>query len=128
MTPGKGSKEISGLTPEAMEALFAYSWPGNVREPRNTIEYASVLCPGGWIEKAHLPPKIIHNNTAPASNPISNKISWQEERERLPKALRRFRGNQSETARALGVSRVTIWKRIKKYKIDLASDLGRIRD
>ncbi len=128
MIPSKGGKEISGLTPEAMEALLTYSWPGNVRELRNTIEYASVLCTGGWIEKTHLPPKIIQNNTTPASNPISNTISWQEERERLLMALRRFRGNQSETARALGVSRVTIWKRIKKYNIDLTTDLGRKRD
>jgi PAS domain S-box-containing protein len=128
MIPRKGGKEISGLTPEAMEALLTYSWPGNVRELRNTIEYASVLCTGGWIEKAHLPPKIIRDNERPASKPVSSTVSWQEERERLLKALRRFRGNQSETARALGVSRVTIWKRIKKYNIDLAADLGRKRD
>jgi len=128
MIPNRGGKEISGLTPEAMEALLTYSWPGNVRELRNTIEYASVLCPGGWIGKAHLPPKITLNNNQPTSNPISSSISWQEERERLVQTLRRFRGNQSETARALGVSRVTIWKRIKKYKIDLAADLGKFGD
>ena len=55
----------------------------------------------------------------------SGPTSWQEEREKLINTLRRFNGNQSETARALGVSRVTIWKRIKKYEIDLTADLGR---
>ena len=124
MIPNKGGKEISGLTPEAMEALLTYSWPGNVRELRNTIEYASVLCPGGWIGKEHLPPKIIMNSNMPTASPISSTVPWQEEREQLIHTLRRFRGNQSETARALGVSRVTIWKRIKKYNIDLAADLG----
>ena len=125
MIPNKGDKEISGLTPEAMEALLTYSWPGNVRELRNTIEYASVLCPGGWIGKEHLPPKIALNSNMPNPNPVSITIPWQEEREQLIHALRRYGGNQSETARALGVSRVTIWKRIKKYNIDLAADLGR---
>ena len=122
---GKGGKEISGLTPEAMEALLDYCWPGNVRELRNTIEYASVLCPGGWIGKEHLPPKITMDNKITSSNTRSSTASWQEERENLINTLRRFKGNQSETARALGVSRVTIWKRIKKYEIDLGADIGR---
>jgi len=121
----KGGKEISGLTPEAMEALLNYSWPGNVRELRNAIEYASVLCPGGWIGKDHLPPKIAMDNKLTSSNTRSSAAHWQEEREKLIHTLRRFRGNQSETARALGVSRVTIWKRIKKYEIDLVADIGR---
>jgi two-component system, NtrC family, response regulator HydG len=121
----KGSKEISGLTPEAMEILLGYSWPGNVRELRNTIEYASVLCPGGWVGKEHLPPRISISSTVRSPSTSSSTVSWQEEREELINTLRRFRGNQSETARALGVSRVTIWKRIKKYDIDLAAELGR---
>ena len=120
---GKGGKEISGLTPEAMEALLTYSWPGNVRELRNAIEYASVLCPGGWIGKEHLPPKITMDNKITSSNTRPSAASWQEERENLINTLRRFKGNQSETARVLGVSRVTIWKRIKKYEIDLAAEL-----
>ncbi len=121
----KGGKEISGLTPEAMEALLTYSWPGNVRELRNTIEYASVLCPGGWIGKEHLPPKINLDNKKASMVARSSTASWQEERENLINTLRRFKGNQSETARVLGVSRVTIWKRIKKYEIDLSADLSR---
>jgi len=125
LNAAKGGKEISGLAPEAMEALLSYSWPGNVRELRNAIEYASVLCPGGWIGKDHLPPKIIVGNKLAPSNTRSSAAYWQEERERLIHTLRRFGGNQSETARALGLSRVTIWKRIKKYEIDLAADLGR---
>ena len=65
------------------------------------------------------------NNKKASSITRSGTASWQEERENLINALRRFKGNQSETARVLGVSRVTIWKRIKKYEIDLAADLGR---
>ena len=52
--------------------------------------------------------------------------SWEEERTNLIRALRRVGGNQSEAARMLGVSRVTVWKRVKKYGIDLNADLGRV--
>jgi len=122
----KGGKQILGLTPEAMEALLAYPWPGNVRELRNAIEYAFVLCSGDWIGKEHLPPKIATAGKQSPANPAIGSISWEEDRTNLIQTLRRVGGNQSEAARILGVSRVTIWKRIKKYGIDLNSELGRV--
>jgi len=119
----KGAKEILGLTPEAMESLLAYPWPGNVRELRNAIEYAFVLCSGEWIGKEHLPPKIA---TIGKRLSVNHAIGSMEERTDLIQTLRRVGGNQSEAARILGVSRVTIWKRIKKYGIDLNLELGRV--
>jgi len=122
----KGGKEIVGLTPEAMEALLTHSWPGNVRELRNAIEYAFVLCSGKWIGREHLPPKIISNGRKPSANHNQNTVSWEEERNKLTNTLRQVGGNQSEAARILGVSRVTIWKRIKKYGINLSAELGNL--
>jgi two-component system response regulator HydG len=119
----KGAKDIVGLTPEAMAALLNYSWPGNVRELRNAIDYAAVLCPGGWIGTEHLPPKITMGNKKPSANNKPSPASWHQERQKLIDTLRCSGGNQSETARVLGVSRITIWKRVKKYEIDLAVDL-----
>ncbi|MGD8757182.1 MAG: sigma 54-interacting transcriptional regulator [Desulfobacterales bacterium] len=119
----KSGKKIVGLTPEAMEALFNYPWPGNVRELRNAIEYAFVLCSGNWINKEHLPPKITANGKKPLMNHQRSSASWEEERKKLLDTLRQVGGNQSEAARILGVSRVTIWKRIKKYGIDLETEL-----
>ena len=107
-----------------MEALLAHPWPGNVRELRNAIEYAFVLCSGDWIGKEHLPPKIATGGRRTAANHAVGSISREEERNNLIQTLRRVGGNQSEAARLLGVSRVTIWKRIKKYGIDLHADLG----
>ena len=107
-----------------MEALLTYSWPGNVRELRNAIEYAFVLCSDDWIGKEHLPPKISANGRRPLANHHQSTASWEEDRSRLIDALRQVSGNQSEAARILGVSRVTIWKRIKKYGIKLDSDLA----
>ncbi len=122
----KGAKEIMGLSPEAMQALLAYTWPGNVRELRNAIEYAFVLCSGDWIGKEHLPPKIAAVSKRQFANHAMGSTSWEEERTNLIQALRRVAGNQSEAARILGVSRVTIWKRIKKYGIDLNLEIGRV--
>lgn len=114
----KGDKKILGLTPEAIEKLSTYHWPGNVRELRNAIEYAFVLCPGGGIGVKHLPPKIV---TTPknAKTATRNDTSFNIEREKMIEVLRQVRGNQSEAARVLGVSRVTVWKRMKKYGIEL---------
>ena len=120
----KSSKKIVGLTPEAMEALLTYSWPGNVRELRNAIEYAFVLCSGNWIGREHLPPKITTNGKRLLVNHQQSPASWEEERTKLIDTLRQVNGNQSQAARILGVSRVTIWKRIKKYGIKLESDLA----
>jgi PAS domain S-box-containing protein len=115
-------KPIGGLTPEAMTALLDYDWPGNVRELRNAIEYAFVLCPGGWIEAAHLPPRITQGAPPPAGA-ARRSGPRGDGRARVLQALREAEGNQSEAARLLGVSRVTVWKRIRKYGIDLARDL-----
>lgn len=118
----KSGKKILGLTSEAMEKLMAYSWPGNVRELRNAIEYAFVLCSGGWIEAGHLPVKIVQPEVKAIKDPPVH-LENAREREELIRVLRQVSGNQSEAARILDVSRVTIWKRIKKYGIDVRSEI-----
>ncbi len=113
----KTGKKILGLTVEAMEKLMGYPWPGNVRELRNIIEYAFVLCYGEWIGTEHLPGKILIEPVMDCRGPVETRI----ERDKLLRVLRQVSGNQSEAARILDVSRVTIWKRIKKYGIDLTT-------
>ena len=116
-------KKILGLTPEALEILTDYPWPGNVRELRNAIEYAFVLCRGGGIDTSHLPHKIVHGTgdrqAACALDPVCAK-----DRDSLVHVLRQAGGNQSRAARMLGVSRVTVWKRMKKFGIDIKQDVG----
>jgi PAS domain S-box-containing protein len=116
----KSGKKIAGLSPEAVARLSAYAWPGNVRELRNAIEYALVLCPGGEIDSRHLPQKI----AAEAICPPSPELSPVQERDELLRILRRAGGNQSAAARMLGVSRVTVWKRMKKHRIDLTREVS----
>jgi two-component system response regulator HydG len=113
----KSRKQISGMNREALELLTGYDWPGNVRELINVIEYAFVLCTGGEIMPSHLP-----GTLAGRSQPLSAKQSAYsnnrgDEKERLLEALKRSGGNKSEAARNLGISRVTLWKRLKAYDI-----------
>jgi PAS domain S-box-containing protein len=118
----KTGKRILGLTPEAMEKLALYDWPGNVRELRNAVEYAFVLCPSGGIDIRHLPSKITED-TVEGTRPCCALDHNQQEKEELLQVLRQTRGNQSEAGRILGVSRVTIWKRIKKHGIDVQREI-----
>jgi PAS domain S-box-containing protein len=118
----KTGKRIIGLTPQAMEKLVQYTWPGNVRELRNSIEYAFVLCSSGGIDAQHLPPKVLMA-TPVCEMPAVGQPMLNDERLQLVEILRQTGGNQSEAARRLGVSRVTVWKRIKRLGIDLKREI-----
>jgi len=119
----RSGKTIEGLSPDAMQAILGYHWPGNVRELRNAVEYAFVLCPAGWIRPEHLPQRVARRGPAPPASAAAPDASFNPARDTLLEALRQTGGNQSQTARLLGVSRVTVWKRIKKFGIDLRQDL-----
>ena len=116
-------KKILGLTPDALEVLTEYSWPGNVRELRNAIEYAFVLCQSGGIGIQHLPHKIVPGAAAPKAACELDPVCVKD-RDRLIQVLRQAGGNQSRAARMLGVSRVTVWKRMKRLGIDIRQDVG----
>jgi len=109
-------KKIAGVTPEAMELLRNYGWPGNVRELRSALEYAFVLAEGGLIRPDQLPPHL----ERPAQRPgVGTEPAASKEKAALIEALRRSGGNQSQAARLLGVSRVTVWNRMRKHGLDL---------
>ena len=115
-------KRILGVTPEAMDALVSYGWPGNIRELRNAIDYAFVLCPGGGIGIEHLPHKIITGQGASCAEPAGQNVTRAlatatDEKQQLLDTLEQTGWNRTETARRMGVSRVTIWKRMCKYGI-----------
>lgn len=115
----KSSKPIRGISNEAMSFLMIYDWPGNVRELRSAFEYAFVACDEPLIQPYHLPPNIFRGQEQ-GKKPRRLMVDVTEIQKReLIDALRKSGGNQSEAARLLGVSRVTVWSRIKKLKIDL---------
>ena len=116
----KTDKPISGMSREALELLIAYDWPGNVRELMNVIEYAFVLCSEGEIMPNHLPARVSGQtvSTMPKRR-VFQQLDADEERRRLMEALTAAGGNKSEAARILGISRVTLWKRLKAYDIQV---------
>jgi len=116
----KTDKPITGMSKEALDLLFRYDWPGNVRELINVIEYSFVLCHEDEIMPNHLPARV--TGKQPRVIPklrAAKRQSDEEERKRILEALESTGGNQSEAAKILGISRVTLWKRLKAFDIQV---------
>ena len=112
-------KKITGMSPDAMEWFMTYDWPGNVRELKSALEYGFVIVESGLIHMAHLPPHIIEDKEVKKNHKIFIDRRDVHEKAALIDALRKSGGNQSQAARILGISRVTVWNRMRKYGINL---------
>ena len=113
----KSGKDIEGISNDAMEVLIGHGWPGNVRELKSAFEYAFVACNDTLIRPHHFPQSIYsaRHPTLPAKR---NAFSLKEiEKQELVETLERTNGNQSLAAELLGVSRVTVHNRMKRYGI-----------
>ncbi|MBM4274905.1 MAG: PAS domain-containing protein [Deltaproteobacteria bacterium] len=115
----KTRKPITGISKEALDVLINYSWPGNVRELLNVIEYAFVLCPEGVILPDHLPAQVLYRREPYPARPRTGARSPSNERQLLMAAIAEAGGKMGEAARLLGISRVTLWKRLKAYDIQV---------
>jgi transcriptional regulator with GAF, ATPase, and Fis domain len=134
-------KQITGLTSAAMERFMRYRWPGNIRELKSALEFAFVIAEDGLIDLDQLPPNIAQVEwPSIQSNPLLKESighqnqqqpryftansSGNAEKSALIEALRQTNGNQTQAARILGINRVTVWNRMKKYNIDLKKVLS----
>ncbi|MEM5787306.1 MAG: sigma 54-interacting transcriptional regulator [Syntrophobacteraceae bacterium] len=115
----KSGKVIDGISSETMRVLMQYSWPGNVRELKSAFEYAFVTCQEPMIHPHHLPQSILSGHRAAEKTPVGPLAAAAPEtqKQQLLKALDQTGWNQSEAARILGVSRVTVWSRMKRFGI-----------
>lgn len=113
----KSGKKIRGISNETMSVLMNYRWPGNVRELKSAFEYAFVTCQENMIQPYHLPPNIDHDRKAAYEVKQSPFNREKIKRQKLIEALEQSNGNQSEAARILGVTRVTVWNRMKRFGI-----------
>jgi two-component system, NtrC family, response regulator AtoC len=108
-------KTVTGLTPEAMDALCAYAWPGNVRELRNVIERMVVLGSGDKLTVRDLPPAL----RAPAGRAESGgrpgRLLRDAERQLIEEALRRHKGRRAPAAADLGISRRTLHRKLNEF-------------
>ncbi len=113
-------RTIRGISREALQRLLDHHWPGNVRELRNAIEHAFVTVETEVIEPYDLPEdvrseRLPHDPDRPTGGLDSREVA---DREHVLDALNACAWNRTETAKLLGVSRVTLWKKMRKYRID----------
>ena len=112
-------KEVEAVAPEALDLLMAYDFPGNVRELENLIERGVAVATSGRIEAAHLPEEV-RGAGAPAPRGRDGTILTLEEMERnyIRWVLDELGGNQQAAAQRLGIDRVTLWRKLKRYALE----------
>ena len=127
----QNQKKITGLSADAQEALQKFSWPGNIRQLRAVIERSVVLCRGERIGLRDLPAEVqglpsggidgvgrLQPGGATYAGPRNLNLEAME-KDFIHQALKLTDGNVTEAARLLGISRRTLHRKIKAYKLDL---------
>ncbi|WP_342512899.1 sigma 54-interacting transcriptional regulator [Sporosarcina sp. FSL K6-1522] len=125
----KKFKQIEGITKDALAKLTQYTWPGNVRELENVLERAFHFSSSDWIDvehihlDRHLVPSIkerplLQVQTPPNPSTLTPKeLVYETERSVLLKTLAKTDGNRTKAAELLGISRSTLYYKLKKYRI-----------
>lgn len=112
-------KRIISVSPEVMSILMRHDFPGNIRELENIIEYGFVICHGTIIQREHLPAELLGTGSPAGGDndatPITRTI---DEHERLLSALKKHNGNLGRAADDLQIHRTTLWRKIKRHRID----------
>jgi DNA-binding NtrC family response regulator len=107
------------FSPLAMQALLEYPWPGNIRELETAVERALICSRGDVIEEGALPAEIRKRSLGVRVADTTHGLPLDsEEVSRLRNALVRTRGNRKEAAALLGISRVTLWRKMKEIEIE----------
>lgn len=111
----KNHKKIKGLTPQAMDRLLKYEWPGNIRELMNAVERGVVLSRSEYLDEHDLP---LITKDEPSGDAIPGDLPLEEvEKATILKTLELTQGNKSEAARRLGITRRTLHKKLRKYGV-----------
>lgn len=114
--------QVKTISTEALDVLNQYDYPGNVRELENIIERALAICRGSTIEASHLPPNL-NNGSDPRSH-TPEKIEFgqvtkslqENERDYILRILKSVNGNKTQAAKLMGIDRVSLWRKLNKYK------------
>lgn len=120
-------KNIKGFTPQAMESLLTYRWPGNVREFKNAIRKTVLLTNSKNIDRIYFPNDDLNTPEKPEFNEVSGEGSSlhdlvrdttnEMERDIIIKTLSKVGGNKSKAARLLKINRITLYAKLKRFDI-----------
>ena len=111
-------KAIKGFSPQARKALMAYSWPGNIRELKNTIESSVVLAKGNTIELEDINPEIMEKGRE-ESVTISLPTTLEDaEKKVILEMIAYSGGNKSKAAESLKIGRKTLHRKLSEWKVD----------
>jgi transcriptional regulator with PAS, ATPase and Fis domain len=105
------NKNIRRISPEALEIIENYSWPGNVRQLINALEHSAITCKGDTVEVTDLPEYVFQEKR-------TEEKGEHLDRQRMLSALALHKGNRTNAAKHLGISRVTLWKKLKELGIE----------
>jgi len=114
----KSARKIEHISAAAVEVLRRHRWPGNVRELHNALSYAMVIGDGPVLRPSDLPPELLDPTLDPVtsaevSGPAEPPTAGDPEARRILDVLERTGGNRDRAAKILGLSRVTLWRRMK---------------
>ena len=110
------------FSPEALEAMVAFAWPGNVRELRNVVMKVAMAARDGRVEVSDLPPEIMDHKAVSLPAPVPVRAAGANledlERQTILRTLQQAGGHQGEAAKLLGISRRTLSRKLKQYRIE----------
>jgi PAS domain S-box-containing protein len=120
-------RAVRGVHPEVLGLLMAYDFPGNVRELQNILEHAFVLCEGERLELRHLPPHFLPRRGRATPSPAIREAARAAEAGLIREALERHGFDRLATARALGIHKSTLFRKIRALGLALPERDGRSR-
>lgn len=113
------NKDIQVIDQEAVDLLCQYSWPGNIRELENIIERAVVLSTGPSIRISDLPEYISNLSVEVYRHPSSPVPTLEDQEKNYIKwVMKKCDGNKTKAAGMMGIDRVSLWRKIKRFKIE----------
>lgn len=115
-------RQIRTISPEAMQRLLAYHYPGNVRELQNILEHAFVLCKGSELTAACLPTGLCQVSESEAEMRNGLLPLKDLEMQTILDALHQYHGNKTLAAQALGIDRTTLWRKIKRFHLFIPNE------
>ncbi|UCD89803.1 MAG: sigma-54-dependent Fis family transcriptional regulator [Desulfobacterales bacterium] len=117
------NKDAQNITKESMELLCQYGWPGNIRELENVIERAVALANGPEITVKELP-EYIGNLSIETYRRHNSEVPTLEEQEKnyIKWVLDKCEGNKTKAAKIMGIDRVSLWRKIKRFGLELEKD------